>query len=91
MTHPLACQVLLHAGETILPESKLGADYNKEGGIQALNGFKMNILKYALLAQKAMAHNTNLFKQVIAELLAKITFLQEAPKMEIANLLWYKE
>jgi len=25
------------------------------------------------------------------ELLAKITFLQEAPKMEIAKLLWYKE
>jgi len=25
------------------------------------------------------------------EFLAKITFLQEAPKMEIANLLWYKE
>ncbi len=67
MTHPLACQVLLHAGETILPESKLGADYNKEGGIQALNGFKLNILKYALLSQKAMAYNTNLFKQVIAK------------------------
>jgi len=27
----------------------------------------------------------------LVELLAKITFLQEAPKMEIANLLWYKE
>ncbi len=27
----------------------------------------------------------------IIELLAKITFLQEAPKMEIANLLWYRE
>jgi len=25
------------------------------------------------------------------ELLAKITFLQEAPKMEIAKLLWYNE
>jgi len=25
------------------------------------------------------------------ELLTKITFLQEAPKMEIAKLLWYKE
>jgi len=29
-------------------------------------------------------------KIYIAELLAKITFLQEAPKMEIANLLWYR-
>jgi len=28
---------------------------------------------------------------LILELLAKITFLQEAPKMEIANLLWYRE
>ncbi len=28
---------------------------------------------------------------ILIELLAKITFLQEAPKMEIANLLWYKE
>jgi len=27
----------------------------------------------------------------IIELLAKITFLQEAPKMGIAELLWYKE
>jgi len=26
-----------------------------------------------------------------SELLAKIIFLQEALKMEIANLLWYKE
>jgi len=28
---------------------------------------------------------------LLVELLAKITFLQEAPKMEIAKLLWYKE
>jgi hypothetical protein len=28
---------------------------------------------------------------ILLELLAKITFLQEAPKMEIAKLLWYKE
>jgi len=28
---------------------------------------------------------------MIDELLAKIIFLQEALKMEIANLLWYKE
>jgi len=36
--------------------------------------------------------NFNVFKNVLLkELLAKITFLQEAPKMEIANLLWYKE
>jgi len=28
---------------------------------------------------------------ILIELLAKITFLQEAPKMEIAKLLWYKE
>jgi len=27
----------------------------------------------------------------ITELLAKIKFLQEAPKMEIAKSLWYKE
>ncbi len=29
--------------------------------------------------------------KLLSELLAKITFLQEAPKMEIAKLLWYKE
>jgi hypothetical protein len=28
---------------------------------------------------------------ILLELLAKITFLQEAPKMEIAKLLWHKE
>jgi len=32
-----------------------------------------------------------LFIFLIVELLAKILFLQEALKMEIANLLWYKE
>jgi len=30
-------------------------------------------------------------KIFITELLAKMLFLQEAPKMEIAKLLWYKE
>ncbi len=32
-----------------------------------------------------------LFKYIFVELLAKITFLQEASKMEIAKLLWYNE
>jgi len=29
MAHPLASQLIQQAGETLLPESKLGADYNQ--------------------------------------------------------------
>ncbi len=37
------------------------------------------------------AEKSNELNAIIAELLAKMLFLQEAPKMEIAKLLWYKE
>ena len=64
--HPLACKVLEHSGETILPESQFSADYSQTG-IQGLDGFRLNILRYVALVKKPRAHNIELFRQVIAK------------------------
>jgi len=38
-----------------------------------------------------LSHDPSRIIKILSELFAKITFLQKAPKMEIAKLLWYKE
>lgn len=65
MAHPLACRLLEQAGETILPESQLGADYNQVA-FQAIRSFKLNLMMYIGLSQKAWAHNVRLFIEVLA-------------------------
>jgi len=66
LAHPLAAKTLQQAGETLLPESALSADYN-EVGRQALEGFKLNLMTYVSVSQKANEHNVALFKQVISK------------------------
>jgi UDP-N-acetylglucosamine:LPS N-acetylglucosamine transferase len=66
IAHPLACKVLAQAGETILPESQLSADYN-QAIPQSLDGFRMSVMRYVALTKKPFAHNVALFKQVIAK------------------------
>jgi UDP-N-acetylglucosamine:LPS N-acetylglucosamine transferase len=66
IAHPLACKVLAQAGEAILPESQLSADYN-EAGLQSLTGFRLNIMGYVAVSRKAWAHNVDLFRQVITK------------------------
>jgi UDP-N-acetylglucosamine:LPS N-acetylglucosamine transferase len=66
LAHPLACKVLAHAGETILPESQLSADYN-QAGLSGLDGFRLNIMKYVAVSRTAWAQNVALFRQVIAK------------------------
>jgi UDP-N-acetylglucosamine:LPS N-acetylglucosamine transferase len=66
LAHPLACKALEHAGEAILPESQLSADYN-----QALKryviGYRFNAMRYLGATTKVWAHNVNLFRQVISK------------------------
>ena len=66
IAHPLACKVLEHAGETILPESQLSADYN-QALVQLLIGFRFNVMGFLGATTKAWAHNVDLFRQVIAK------------------------
>ena len=66
IAHPLACKLLEHAGEKILPESQLSADYN-QALMRLLIGFRFNVMGYLGATTKAWAHNVNLFKQVIAK------------------------
>jgi UDP-N-acetylglucosamine:LPS N-acetylglucosamine transferase len=64
LAHPLATHEINLADETLLPESELSADYNKVG-MQAMNRFSLNLMKYVRLAMKAWGHNADLFRQVI--------------------------
>lgn len=66
LAHPLACKVLGHSGETILPESQLSADYSL-AAIQGLDGFHLNLMRYVALVKKPRAHNIELFRQVIGK------------------------
>jgi UDP-N-acetylglucosamine:LPS N-acetylglucosamine transferase len=66
IAHPLACKVLADAGETVLPESQLVADYNL-AAVQVVNGFRLNVMKYVGLMKKPWAQNVDLFKQVITK------------------------
>jgi UDP-N-acetylglucosamine:LPS N-acetylglucosamine transferase len=66
MAHPLASQQIQQAGETLLPESKLGADYN-QAGVSAYDNFRFNLMKYVKLGQKNRNQNIDMFRQVIAK------------------------
>ena len=66
MAHPLASQLIQQAGETLLPESKLGADYN-QAGVSAYDNFRFNLMKYVKLGQKNRNQNIDMFRQVIAK------------------------
>ena len=66
MAHPLSAQMIKQAGETLLAESQLSADYN-QAAVPAVSGYNLNLMRYAKLSQKARDHNTALFKQVIAK------------------------
>ena len=66
MAHPLASQLIQQAGETLLPESKLGADYN-QAGVSAYDNFRFNLMKYVELGQKNRNQNIDMFRQVIAK------------------------
>lgn len=66
MAHPLASQLIQQAGETLLPESKLGADYN-QAAVSAYNNFRLDLMKYVKLGQKNWYQNIDMFRQVIAK------------------------
>jgi UDP-N-acetylglucosamine:LPS N-acetylglucosamine transferase len=66
MAHPLGCKVLAEAGESILPESQMGADYNQSLP-HILAGFGINIMKYVRAIGKPRAHNVDLFRRIIAK------------------------
>ena len=66
IAHPLACKVLADAGETILPESLLSADYNRALD-RCLIGFRFNVMRFVGATAKAWAHNVGLFRQVITK------------------------
>jgi hypothetical protein len=54
------------AGETLLPESELSTDYN-EVGVQVIEGFRLNLMKYARLSGKTWDQNADLFGKVAAK------------------------
>lgn len=65
MAHPLACKVLVDAGEAILPESQLSADYN-QAAAHYMDRFSLNLIDYVAAIRKPWAHNVDLFRQVMA-------------------------
>jgi UDP-N-acetylglucosamine:LPS N-acetylglucosamine transferase len=65
MAHPLACKVLDQVGETILPESQLGADYNRAAA-HCLREFGLNLMHYVAATRKPYVQNVGLFKQVMS-------------------------
>jgi hypothetical protein len=65
LAHPLASKMIEDAGETLLPESQLSADYN-EAATQAIIGFKLNLIKFVKLSDKMFKHNAELFFREVA-------------------------
>lgn len=63
LASPLATGVLQEAGERLLPESALSADYDRVGH-KVIDGFGLNIAKYAFFGRKPWAQNVELFKRV---------------------------
>lgn len=63
LASPLSTRVLEEAGEEILPESVLSADYNSFGE-KVVDGFGLNLMKYAFHARKLWAHNVKVLEQV---------------------------
>lgn len=64
LAHPLATKLIEQAGEKILPEYQLSADYN-EAAAQAIVGFKLNLIKFVQLSNKMFTQNAELFKETI--------------------------
>jgi UDP-N-acetylglucosamine:LPS N-acetylglucosamine transferase len=67
LAHPLASKLIQQAGESLLPESQFGMDYNVFGFSLSIHNFSLNLMKYVTLGAKSWAHNVDLFKQVIAK------------------------
>jgi UDP-N-acetylglucosamine:LPS N-acetylglucosamine transferase len=67
LAHPLASKLIQQAGEKLLPESQLSADYNEVGLSGAISNFSLNLMKYVALGEKTWAHNADLLKRVITK------------------------
>lgn len=65
LAHPLASKLIKDAGETLLPESRLSADYN-EAATQAIIGFKLNLMRFVKLSNRMFKHNAELFFREVA-------------------------
>ena len=81
--HPLACKVLEHAGETILPESQLSADCSL-AALPSLDGFHLNLMRYVALVKKPRAHNIELFRKVTAKYHFDLVIGDESYELMIA-------
>ncbi|MFW9842536.1 MAG: glycosyltransferase [Candidatus Thorarchaeota archaeon] len=65
IAHPLARKVLEQAGETILPESRLSADYNRAAA-DCIEEFGLNLMHYVKATRKPYVQNVGLFSQVMS-------------------------
>lgn len=66
LTHPIATMLLENAGEKVLPESRLSADYHRIAE-SFYRDFQLSLIKYILETRKAYKDNVELFNQVIRE------------------------
>jgi UDP-N-acetylglucosamine:LPS N-acetylglucosamine transferase len=64
LANPLTSKLIENAGETLLPESRLGDDYN-EAAAQAIIGFKLNLMKFVKLSDKMFKNNAELFFGIV--------------------------
>jgi len=66
LAHPIAAMLLKDAGEQILPESRLSADYTSIAETFYRN-FQLNLIKYIIKIRKGYKQNAELFNQVIGQ------------------------
>jgi hypothetical protein len=83
LASPLATQVLEEAGEEMLPESALSADYN-EVFQRVSNKCSLSLMKYTLYGKKLWDRNVELFKQVIGEREFDLVIGDEIYELEFA-------
>ena len=83
LASPLSSRVLQDAGEELLPESVLSADYNSVGE-KAVEGFGLNIMKYVFYGRKAWAHNVEIFKEATSKYHFDLVIGDEAYEIALA-------
>jgi len=79
-----AKDVIMNAGEKLLPEAAEWADDNDPAEAAATTGFHMNVISYLLKAKKAWSHNVEVFRKVTASLPFDLVVGDEAYEVNVA-------
>ncbi len=65
LAHPIAAKLIEDTGESLLPESRLSADYNEAAALATV-GFRLNLMRFVRLSDSMFKQNAALFFRDVA-------------------------